>query len=220
MPLLLEELFTCPNCTIVFKSETLGSYDTFGTGYSDLYIASEEDPQPVLLLINICPKCGFSAFTADYKSFQEEDLVNLDESIKKVEDFTQKTCTEFNVGDGYLLISEYSKTLSKEQRSFTKMQACHAYRFLADNNLEKTRRIVLQSIEEILSDGVFQKNPEELYLYLAGELNRLLGNYQNATDYLQKALEKAEKDSFVYRITIHQLSNPSEIIPRKIFGKH
>jgi len=48
----------------------------------------------------------------------------------------------------------------------------------------------------------------------------LLGNNQKANEYFQKALEKAEKESFVYKITIHQLSNPNEIIPRKIFGKN
>ncbi len=220
MPLLLDELFTCPNCSVVFQSKILESYNTFGACYSDLYIASEEDPQHVLLLINICPKCGFSAFTADYKSFQKEDLVHFDEALKFVEKFTQKAFTEFNAGDGYLLISEYSKNLSKEQKSFTQMQACHSYRFLGDKNLEKTRQIVLESTMDILNEGTFQKNPEELYLYIAGELNRLLGNTQKANDYFQKALEKAEKESFVYRITIHQLSNPNEILPKKIFGKN
>ncbi|MHA1156480.1 MAG: DUF2225 domain-containing protein [Candidatus Heimdallarchaeota archaeon] len=220
MPLTLDELFTCPNCSVVFQSKTLGSYNTFGTCYSDLYIASNEDPQHILLLINICPKCGFSAFTADFKSFQKEDLVNFDEALKFVEEFTQKTFTEFNAGDGYLLISEYSKHLTQEQKSYTQMQACHSYRFLDDKNLEKTRRIVLQSTLDILNDRIFKKNPEELYLYIAGELNRLLGNNQKANEYFQKALEKAEKESFVYKITIHQLSNPNEIIPRKIFGKN
>ncbi len=219
MPLILDELFTCPNCSVVFQSEILGSYNTFGHCYSDLYIASTDSPQHILLLINICPKCGFSAFTADYKSFIEEDLVNFNVALKNVVDFTQKTFTEFNAGDGYLLISEYSKNLTKEQKSFTQMQACHAYRFLEDKNLKKTRRIVLESIEEILRDRDFLKNPEELYFYLAGEINRLLGNNQKANGYFQKALEKAEKDSFVNRITVFQLSNPSEIIPRKIFGK-
>ncbi|MHA1462714.1 MAG: hypothetical protein ACTSQ0_06575, partial [Candidatus Heimdallarchaeota archaeon] len=123
-------------------------------------------------------------------------------------------------GDGYLLISEYSKHLTQEQKSYTQMQACHSYRFLDDKNLEKTRRIVLQSTLDILNDRIFKKNPEELYLYIAGELNRLLGNNQKANEYFQKALEKAEKESFVYKITIHQLSNPNEIIPRKIFGKN
>lgn len=220
MPLILDELFTCPNCSVVFQSKTLGSYNTFGHCYSDLYIASTEDPQHILLLINICPKCGFTAFTADYKSFVGEDLVNYEKALKEVEEFTKKKFTEFNAGDGFLLISEYSKHLTKEQKSFTLMQACHAYRFLGDKNLEKTRRSVLQSIEDILSDGVFKKNPKELYLYLAGELNRLFGNTKKANDYFQKALEKAEKESFVYKITIHQLSSPSEIIPRKIFGKN
>ena len=219
MPLLYDELFTCPNCNAVFQSKILGSYDTFGAGYSDLYIASEQDPQPIIHMINTCPKCGFSAFTADYKSIVKDDLVKLEEAIKKVEKFTQKSAKDFNAGDGYLLISEYQKNITAEQKSYTKMQACHAYRFLNDKNLEKTRETVLRSVEGILDEGVFQKNPQELYLYLAGELNRILGFEEKANNYYKKALEIAEKDSFVYRITIHQLTNPNEIIPRIVFGK-
>ena len=219
LPLLFDELFTCPNCDAVFQSKVLASYDTFGTGYSDLYIASEQDPQPILHLINICPKCGFAAFSADFKSFTKEDLSKLPEALETVKKFTQKQPDEFNAGDGYLLISEYSQNFTEEQKSFTKMQACHAYRFLEDNNLAKTRKSVLESTERILNSGVFEKNPKELYLYLAGELHRLLGEEERALEYFRKALEIAVKDSFVYQITIHQLSTPNETIPRKIFGK-
>ena len=219
MPLLFDELFTCPNCYAVFQSKVLGSYDTFGTGYSDLYIASEQDPQPILHLINICPKCGFAAYSSDYKSFVKEDLSKLPEALETVKKITQKEPETFNAGDGYLLISEYSQNLSDEQKSFTIMQACHAYRFLEDTNLIRTRKLVLKSIEKILEKGVFEKNPKDLYLYLTGELHRLLGDMEEAMKYFKETLEITEKDSFVYRITVHQLSNPSEVIPREIFGK-
>ncbi|MGC9779874.1 MAG: DUF2225 domain-containing protein [Candidatus Heimdallarchaeota archaeon] len=215
MPLLLDELFTCPNCSVVFQSKIVGSYDTFGKNYSDLYIASQEDPQPVLHLINICPKCGFAAYSLDFRFFDISlDLVK--ESIKKTEDYTGRKATEFNVGDGYLLIAEYLVNKSLEQRTSSRLQACYAYRELKDKNLDKTRKLVLKSIEEILHSKTFNQNPEEVYLYLAGEINRLLGNNLESLEYFELALNKATKNSVVSKLTQHQLTRPREEIPKDI----
>ncbi|HUU77978.1 MAG TPA: DUF2225 domain-containing protein [candidate division Zixibacteria bacterium] len=218
MSLIYEELFTCPNCEVIFQTKVLGSYNTFGECYSDLYVGCNTDPQPILHLINICPKCGFAAFTIDYKTF-DIDLSLVKKAINHVEKFTGKKAANFNVGDGFLEIAEYLQNASLEQKSFTLMQASYAYRFLKDSNLDKTRKLILEIIELILQEKKFQNNPEEVYLYLAGELNRLIDNQRKALAYYKEALEKAEKNSFIERITIHQLSNPKNIIPKEIFNK-
>ena len=216
MPLLYDELFTCPNCKAVFQSKVLGTYDTFGKSYSDLYVGSELDPQPILHHINICPKCGFAAFTHDYKTF-DVDLSVVKKAIAKVEEYSSRKPSKFNAGDGYIEMIEYSPAISNEEKSYLYLQACYAYRILQDINLKPTRELLLKLIEEILEEESFQNNPEELYLYLAGELNRLLGNEVKSLDYFNEALELAEEETFISKITIHQLSKPSEEIPRKIF---
>ena len=218
MPLLYEELFTCPNCKVIFQSKVLGGYNTFGESYSDLYVGSDDEPQPILHLINQCPKCGFTAFTIDFKTFNQ-DMEIVRQAIKKVIEFTGKRPTQFNVGDGYLVIANYSNNVSLEQKIFTFMQASYAYRILEDSNLNKTRQLILEKIKIILERKLFDVNPEELYLYLMGELNRLIGNEKESLDYFKQALDKAEKNSFVSRVTIHQLETPQEIIPKEIFGK-
>lgn len=218
MSLIYEELFTCPNCEVIFQTNVLGSYNTFGECYSDLYVGCNTNPQPILHLINICPKCGFAAYTIDYNSF-DIDLSLAKEAITHVENFTGKKAGNFNAGDGFLEIAEYIPNISLEQKSFILMQASYAYRFLKDSNLSKTRELILKIIELVLQEKKFQNNPEELYIYLAGELNRLIDNQKKALAYFEKALEKAEKNSFIERITIHQLSTPKDIIPKEIFNK-
>lgn len=219
MTLLLEELFTCPNCRVVFQSKIAASYDTFGKRYSDLYIASENDPQPILYLINICPKCGFAAFTIDFKSF-EIDLTLVREAIEKTAKIVGKPPTEFNAGDGFLEIAKYSKNISLEEKANIELQACYAYRFLEDKKLKKAREITIKTINEILVQKKFIHNPEEVYLYLAGELNRLLGNNDEANKYLKLALFKSEKKNHsIKNLIIHQLSNPTEIIPKEVFPR-
>ncbi|NHJ84277.1 MAG: DUF2225 domain-containing protein [Asgard group archaeon] len=218
MPLLFDELFTCPYCEAIFQSKVLGSYNTFGPRYSDLYIASQEEPQPILFQNNICPKCGFSAFTVDIRVFD----INLDfvkKAIAKVEAFTKKEVTNFNAGDGFLEIAEYLSNTSLETKIFAVLQATYAYRELKDGNLEKTRKYLLELLEEILVQGSYKENPKELYLYLAGEINRLLKNEKESLKYFKEAITKAPKNSFVSRLTQYQLSTPSEIIPKEIFGR-
>ncbi|MEA2070796.1 MAG: DUF2225 domain-containing protein [Asgard group archaeon] len=215
MPLLLDEQITCPKCSHSFETKILASYDTFGDQYSDLYIASENDPQPILHKIQLCPKCGFAAFTLEFNN----NLIlqrNVKKVIKKIENFTGKSASEFNVGDGYLEIAEYSSHLSLEERSHIMMQACYAYRELEDSLLSKARKKVLQSIQEIIENSQFKVNDKEVYYYLTGELLRLLGNNQKAEKYFNKTLTIAQKRSFIARLTKHQLTTPSEIIPENI----
>ena len=218
MPLLYEELFTCPNCNVIFQSKVLGGYNTFGESYSDLYVGSDDEPQPILHLINLCPKCGFAAYTIDFKTF-DQDLEIIEPAIEKATEFTGKKPEQFNVGDGYLVIAYYLNNISLEQITFTLMQASYAYRILKDSNLNKVRELIIEKIKTILEKKIFVVNPEELYLYLIGELNRLIGNEKESLSYFKQALEKAEKNSFIKRITIHQLEKPNEIIPKEIFGK-
>lgn len=218
MPLYADELFTCPNCKAIFQSKVAQSYDTFGNYYSDLYKASEEDPQPVLHLINICPKCGFAAFTQDFKVF-DFDLEDVEKAITTVEKITGKPATEFNAGDGYLEITEYLSTISIEQRAFIKMQASYAYRILGDKNLVKARELTLATIEQILTTKMFMTTTEDMYLYLAGEMHRLLGNESESLKYFKLAIEKADKNSIVSRLTEHQLKTPMEIVPKELLTK-
>ncbi|MHA1433419.1 MAG: DUF2225 domain-containing protein [Candidatus Heimdallarchaeota archaeon] len=218
MPLYKDELFTCPNCEAIFQSKIVESYDTFGDYYSDLYKASEEDPQSVLHLINVCPKCGFAAFTQDFKVF-DVDIEDVRKSISTIEKITEKPANEFNAGDGYLQIADYLTTISIEQRAFIKMQASYAYRILDDKNLNKARELTLETIEQILATKMFMVTSEDMYLYLAGELHRLLGNEDESLKYFKLALEKSDKKSIVSRLTEHQLKTPMEIVPKKLFIK-
>jgi uncharacterized protein (DUF2225 family) len=219
MPLIKEELFTCPNCDTKFMSEVLASYNTFGKHYSDLYTGSSDNPQPILHHINLCPSCGFAAFTLDFKT-KEFNKEKVQKAIDWVEEFTGKKAEDFTPGDGYLEIAKYIHDVNLEQQSYIIMQSCYAYRELDDEtSLQKARKLALEKVEEIIQKESFIDNDEELYYYLAGELTRLLGNEKKALTYYQKALTLASKNSFVYRLTKHQLSNPSEIIPKKVFKK-
>ncbi|MFW9922351.1 MAG: DUF2225 domain-containing protein [Candidatus Thorarchaeota archaeon] len=217
MTLLLEELFTCPNCKVVFQAKVAASYDTFGNHYSDLYFASGKDPQPILYLIHICPKCGFAAYTIYFKSFEISlDLVK--DAINKIEAILQKKPSQFNPGDGYLEIAEYiSNYISKEQKVFSQLHACYAYRELQDNNLKLARELTLKTIKEVLLESKFQAENEEYYLYLAGELNRLLGKNRESLEYFELASKIVKKGTLVYKLVTHQLVNPSNILPKEIF---
>lgn len=215
--MLLDQLFTCPNCEVIFQSKVAGSYNTFGKKYSDFYVGSSSEPQPILHLNNICPKCGFAAYTIDFKVFSI-DLDIVKKAIKEAEKFSGRKATEFNAGDGYIVIAKYLVSqISKESLIFVFLQAIYAYRELGDQKLEESRKLALETVEEVLEKELYKENPVELYLYLAGELHRLLGNNEKSLKYFKEALEKAEKTSRISKITQQQLTKPSEVLPEELF---
>ncbi len=217
MTMLMDQLFTCPNCEVIFQSKVAATYNTFGKKYSDFYIGSNTEPQPILHLNNICPKCGFAAYTIDFKVFSI-DLDIVKNAIKETENFSGRKATEFNAGDGYIVISKYLENeISKESLVFVLLQANYAYRELADEKLQASRELTLNVVEEVLKQQLFKENPEELFLYLAGELYRLIGNNEKSLDYFKKALEKADKQSRISKIIQLQLTKPSEILPDELF---
>jgi len=217
MTLLMDQLFTCPNCGVIFQSKVAGSYDTFGKKYSDFYVGSGSEPQPILHLNNICPKCGFTAYTIDFKIFSI-DLEVVQKAIKKAEKFSGRKATEFNAGDGFIVISKYlGYEISKESLIFVLLQANYAYRELGDQKLDESRTLTLEILEDVIKMQKFKENPEELYLYLAGELHRLLGNNEKSLEYFKEALEKADKNSRISKITQQQLTKPSKVLPEGFF---
>lgn len=217
MTLLMDRLFTCPNCEVIFQSKVASSYDTFGKKYSDFYVGSGSEPQPILHLNNICPKCGFAAYTIDFKVFSI-DLDIVKKAIKETEKFSGRKATEFNAGDGFIVISKYlGKKVSVESLVFLLLQATYAYRELGDPKLDESRTLTLEIVEDVIKKQKFAENPEELYLYLAGELYRLLGNNEKSLKYFKEALEKADRKSRISKITQQQLTKPSEILPESLF---
>ncbi|MHA1825796.1 MAG: DUF2225 domain-containing protein [Candidatus Heimdallarchaeota archaeon] len=217
MPLLYDEMFTCHNCGIIFQTKILGCYNTFGKRYSDLYIASEDDPQPILYQICKCPKCGFAGFTDEYRmlSLEEEEMAM---AIKAAEDFTGKKAQEFNQGDGFIVVAKYSESHSLEEQVSLYLQASYAYRELKDPLLQKARTIVLELLEKIIEKKEFTFQSEEYYCYLAGEIARLLGENEKSLKYFKRALQVAPENSLVSKLTQHQLVHPSEVIRAEIFS--
>jgi len=168
-------------------------------------------------LNNICPKCGFAAYTIDFKVFSI-DLDFVKKAIKKTEKFSGRKATEFNAGDGFIVISKYlGNEISKESLVFVLLQASYAYRELGDQKLDDSRILTLKIVEDVIEKQKFVENPEELYLYLAGEIHRLLGNNEKSLKYFKEALEKADRNSRISKITQQQLTKPSEIIPEGFF---
>jgi len=217
MPLLNDEMFTCLNCGIIFQTKIVACYNTFGQRYSDLYIASNDEPQPILHLICKCPKCGFAGYIDEYRmlSLEEEEM---QEAVKAAEEFTGKNASEFNQGDGFLVIANYPGSQSQEERLAVYLQASYAYRILKDPLLTKVRRVILELLEEILEKKNFEFYTEDYYSYLAGEIARLLGQNDKSLKYFKRALTLASKDSIISKITQHQLTQPSEVIPKEIFS--
>ncbi|MBD3192726.1 MAG: DUF2225 domain-containing protein [Candidatus Heimdallarchaeota archaeon] len=213
MTLLFEELFSCPICDTKFMSKVLGVYNTFGPRYSDLYTCSEENPQPILHQIHLCPKCGFGGYKSNFQNFTFE-IDEVKECIKKVEILTEKNVTEFNVGDGFLEIAYYQQNTLEEQ-ALLKLQASYAYRELKDSNVVLARRLVIKDIEQILEQQSFRENPKEMYLYLIGELHRLLENQEEAQHYFEQILTEENNNSYFAFLAKKQLNHPEKIVPKK-----
>ncbi|NHK30617.1 MAG: DUF2225 domain-containing protein [Asgard group archaeon] len=213
MPLLFDELFTCPNCETIFQSKVLGSYNTFGNHYSDFYIGSEENPQPILYQLSICPKCGFAAYPMDYRTFSIE-LKNVQKALIETSNFVNKKGSEFNAGDGFILLIEYSTYLNLEDKIFLMLQATYAYRELKDNNLIKTRLKIISMLEQLIEKNQYERQTKEFYLYLLGELYRLVENIEKSLLYFKQALEISNKKSLISKLVEHQLKNPSDILPK------
>jgi uncharacterized protein (DUF2225 family) len=213
MPLLFDELFTCPNCETIFQSKVLGSYNTFGNHYSDFYIGSGENPQPILYQLNICPKCGFAAYPMDFRTFSIE-LEIVQKALNETSKLVNKKGSDFNAGDGFLLLAEYVPNLNLEDKIFIMLQASYAYRELNDNNLQKTRLKIISMLELLIEKDQFERQTKEFYLYLLGEMYRLVENIEKSLQYFKQALEKSNKKSLITKLVEHQLKSPSEILPK------
>lgn len=194
-------------------SKVLAVYNTFGPKYSDLYICSEENPQPILHQIHLCPKCGFAGIKPNFRDFRFE-IAQVKAAMEKIEVLIEKKATEFNIGDGYLEIAEYQHN-SLEEQALLRLQASYAYRELQDPNITLARRLAIKDIKQILEHQSFKENPKEMYLYLLGELHRLLGDQQQAQQFFEQTLKEAESNSYFAFLAEKQLDSPKELIPKK-----
>ena len=167
---------------------------------------------------SIIPVAGYQ-FTSDL-SIGLGLPFDIAEAMKNVEAFTGKEPLDFNEGDCYLLVMHYTKPKSVEQEIFFLLQASYSYRALDDReSLIKIRRELVLKLEQSLSEKKFENNPKELYLYLTGEIYRLLGSTEKSLEYFKQALQLAPKESTVSRLTQYQLTTPNEIIPKEILGR-
>ncbi|MHB1651552.1 MAG: DUF2225 domain-containing protein [Desulfitobacteriaceae bacterium] len=189
---------TCLSCGNSFKTLKVRSrFATPQTIESDFCAHYKEGGlNPNHYFVNVCIECGFS--------FTEEFSQEVSQSVKAL--ITKQISAKWEKRDFGKLrdsnqaiesykLAVYSATLKKEKHAVLGglcLRLAWAYREQNNHELEERfLHLALKEFEDsyVHSDFAGTSFSEMKVLYLAGELNRRLGQFQQAINYFSKVIE-------------------------------
>lgn len=200
---LYDKSVTCPFCENVFKTKKVRSRFTkplkTDTDFCQHY--DNDDHNPILYFINVCPQCGFafSDNTSPYfppgtREIIQEQITQkwgkLDYSGKRTKDTAIQTYK----------LAFYSATLKNEKHPVLAgfcLRLAWIYRMMGDQEQEnRFSRLALKEYMDSYVEGDFEKfNMTEMsLLYIIGEINRRLKNYHEAIRFFSKVTNHPNRD--------------------------
>lgn len=150
--------------------------------------------------INVCPECGF-AFSEEFsREFSRQAKEKVAERITAKwgkRDFGK--LRDLNQAIESYKLAIYSGNLKKEKHAIQGeicLRLAWIYRDEKNQEEERFLRLALEQLEDsyVHSDFAGTSLSEMKVLYLAGELNRRLGQYQQAIGYFAKIIEHPNRE--------------------------
>jgi len=203
---LYEKNCICPICSTSFTSKKIRTRFVkpwkVDTDYGPIF--KQGDYNPLFYYITVCPECGFS-FSEDFSVLSGEkikQIVKKQITEKMDRHIDYRSARDFDQAVKTHKLAIYSAQVVGEKHIvFAKLclRLAWLYRGIEDK-VEENRFLQLATAEYeqsyIHSDFNPESMPEIAVLYMIGELNRKLGNYNEAVRYFATVVEHPDKSRY------------------------
>lgn len=202
---LYDKRVTCLHCHHKFSSKKVRTKFArpikTDTDFCSYY--EEDECNPVLYFINVCPECGFSFSDHTPSYFPPGAYERIEKEIvsKWVKHSFSDRRTKQTAIETYKL-AILSASLKGEKHIVLAglcMRLAWLYRQLEQTDLEERfLRLALQEYEQAYTYGDYETSevPEISVIYLIGEIYRRLGNYHDAIQYFSQAANHSMKSMY------------------------
>jgi uncharacterized protein (DUF2225 family) len=211
-----EVSFTCPvdgevfADSVVMSTNQMGSHTDFKPVVGGLF--------PFPFYVHACPRCGFAGTEEDFAA-------GYDEKFKKW--VKSELCGELEAGElygglKYVLAARCAERLGRPGREVADLYLRGAWCAQEEETpgLEaRCRREAAARFEQALHAGGIDAGERAAITYLVGELQRRLGNAQEAAlwfDRVDKEIVDPDEQAWIARAAVMQKQNPVDVFPEDL----
>jgi len=191
----------CPACDAAFKTARVKASSLKVKGIDTDFHKTYEDVKPMLYAVTVCPECNFAARNDDFDKAMldyQKEVIQIALAVKAAKKNvrfaeTFETNTEEAVKK-HLLAVTYAKHFKPENPNTIAGLYMHiTWMYREDGNTDKEKEYMLKALEyyvKTFEKGTFipEKIGEPGIIYLIGELNRLLGNNNEAVQWFSRGV--------------------------------
>ncbi|MFZ5965607.1 MAG: DUF2225 domain-containing protein [Bacillota bacterium] len=195
---LYDKEIKCPVCNNYFHTKKVRTsalrIDKRDTDFC-VYYSSEN---PIFYGVYVCPMCGYSALESAFHELTAagKKLIMSSISSKWVQRSYGEKRSAQDAIEAYKLALVNAQVLSMQKGviGMICLRLAWLHRYIQDEREETFLRFAAENIEHaFLHENASLGNMDEVsVLYLLGELNRKLGNYEVSIDYFNKAVGNRE----------------------------
>jgi len=201
---LYDKKVQCPVCNHLFSSKKVRTrFIKSSRTDSDfgMLFARDDMNNPLFYYVMVCPQCGFS-FSEDVKRpvpQTAKDRVKIEITDKMDNNIDYCGERDFSMAEKTFKLAIYSGQLIGEKHiAFARLCLRLAWLYRGIEKREEEMRFIKLAVSEfeqsyINSDFNPENTPEIYILYMIGELNRRLGNHNEALKYFASVTEHPDK---------------------------
>jgi len=208
--------FTCPVDGEVFEDSVVASTNQMGAHTDFKPVVGGLFPFP--FFVHACPKCGFAGSEEDFAADFDEDFKDW----VKSELGRELRSGELYGGLKYVLAARCAERLGKPGSEVADLYLRGAWCAQEEEapELEKRcRREAAVRFEQALQAGAIDAGERASITYLVGELQRRLGNAQEAALWFDRVngeiVDRAEQ-AWLARAAVMQKQSPVEVFPEDL----
>ncbi len=181
----------CPVCDRHFHSQVVGScgHASMRTDFRPNYWGMN----PTLYFFHVCPQCGFCGTQSDFElDIGNPEFIN---AVKTMEPLNENPTISQKVERAVQCLEELKRYNIKEVDEFALANKWIIAYWWADNlqELKRYGEHTLSYFEQAFQGGQIPDNLILRFIYLQGEINRRLGNFEQANKFFDEALVLAGK---------------------------
>lgn len=188
---LYDKSYTCPVCNTVFKSKAIRSGKNKLVDVELDLKANYDIVNPVLYECIVCENCGYAALSKNFNTLTASQIKWIKEEITPKYK-AQKTPEILTEKDGVLrfklaLLNSHVKKARDGEKAYICLKLAWLYRDMKETELEKAfLQQALTGFESAYNKDRFPifELDELTTAYIVADLNRRLGNYDKAMQWL------------------------------------
>lgn len=223
LDLYYQKKINCHHCLDTFETYRVRSTKAKFVKRDADYCPYYEDANPVLYEVNVCPTCGFS-FTDNFsmaRIFKYKDIIE-EKYVSKLAS-KPNLCNERTEEEALYAykLALYSAQLVEENKLILAniaLRIAWINRYLKNEEEEKRYlKNVVELYTEVYETEDLDKIPMDKYLliYLIGELNGRLGDYQKVKRWFSNIIEDKNAEPKILNLTKSRWQDYREILEKE-----